>query len=78
MFLWGNIAPYVLSYFYHFGSQDNRKEISLFAALSVYPIMTIVLMFMNPTVAYLTKFYSSKNLIGFGSVIAISSPLISA
>jgi hypothetical protein len=28
-FLWGNIAPYVLSYFYHYGGSDGHGQLGL-------------------------------------------------
>ena len=40
--------------------------------------MSVGLAVMNPIVAYLTKKVSPKVLVGIGSVIAISAPLISA
>ena len=54
-FLWGNIAPYVLSYFYHFGGADSQGEITLTQAdtVTVIPIMTEGLMLMNPVIASL-------------------------
>lgn len=54
-FLWGNIAPYVLSYFYHFGGADSQGDITLTQAdtVTVIPIMTVGLMLMNPVIASL-------------------------
>lgn len=52
LFLWGNIAPYVLSYYHHKGS-----FIPAWTSAMVYPLMTIVLMVMNPLGAHLTTRY---------------------
>jgi len=52
LFLWGNIAPYVLSYYHHFGNGGvGQPELTMADAVSVIPIMTIGLMVMNPIIA---------------------------
>jgi len=77
-FLWGNIAPYVLSYFYHFGGRDGtgQLDLTLADAVSVIPIMQIGLMIMNPTIAS-HKSGNPKVLMAIGASIAITGCLLS-
>ena len=74
MYLWGNIAPYIISYFYHFGGKDGLGEKNLSNTsdvVTVLPIITLMLAFMNPTGAFLFKVVNPKHLIGFGSAIGV-------
>ena len=72
-FLWGNIAPYVLSYFYYFGNDPLIKQSD---AAIITPILCIGLMVMNPTVA--SWKVNPKIPIALGSSIAIVGLLISS
>jgi len=76
-FLWGNIAPYVLAYFYHFGGSDGlgQKNLNQSYAVSVIPIMTVGLMIMNPTVA--SWKVNPKIPIAIGASISIIGALLS-
>lgn len=77
-FLWGNIAPYVLSYFYHFGGPDGngQKDLTQADAVTVIPIMTVGLMIMNPIIASLKV--NPKILISIGSSVAILGAILSS
>ena len=68
MYLWGNIAPYVISYFYHFGGTDGERNLSLQAdTVTVIPLLTILLAVMNPVGAFLFKIASPRVLLAFGA-----------
>ena len=75
MYLWGNIAPYIISYFYHFGGKDGQgeKNLSNKDVVNVLPLITLMLAFMNPTGAFLFKFVNPKWLIGIGSSIGVGA-----
>ena len=76
-FLWGNIALYVLSYFYHFGGTDKQGQKSLTQAdaFSVIPIMTVGLMIMNPLISSWKG--SPKIPIAVGTRLAIVGAILS-
>ena len=79
IYLWGNIAPYVISYYHHFGGKDGAGEpVNLFDAVLFLPICYMIMMFMNPTGAFLTKILHPKILIGVGSLIGVIACLIAA
>jgi MFS transporter, OFA family, oxalate/formate antiporter len=67
-FLWGNIAPYVLSYFYHYGGEAG-KHLSQADAVLVIPIMATTWMPMNPIIAYLQP--NPKLCIAIGACMAV-------
>ena len=79
MYLWGNIAPYVISYFYHFGGKDGAGEpdLTIYDAVYVIPFLTIVLAFMNPAGAFLFNCCNPKVLIGIGSMIGVLAMCLS-
>ena len=80
MFLWGNIAPYVISYFYHFGGKDGEGQhsISMYDAVIVLPIFTIVLGIMNPVGALLYKKLNPKLLMGVSTSLGVLAMLLAA
>ena len=80
MYLWGNIAPYVISYFYHFGGKDGEGQLDLspYDAVSVIPVITVMLAIMNPTGAFLFKIVSPKLLIGVGSILGVLAMILAA
>lgn len=73
-YLWGNISPYVLSYFHFYGGKDGtgQEDIDFYDAVYVVPMMAVVLMFMNPLGAYLFRSgINPKLLVSIGSLIMI-------
>ena len=80
MYLWGNIAPYVISYYWHFGGRDGegQKDVNMYDAVMVTPMITVMLVFMIPTGAFLYRVLSPKILIFMGSLITVASMILSA
>ena len=80
MYLWGNIAPYVISYYWHFGGRDGegQKDVDMYDAVMVTPMITVMLVFMIPTGAFLYRVLSPKILIFMGSLITVASMILSA
>ena len=80
MLLWGNIAPYVISYFYHFGGKDGegQSNLSQYDAVIVIPIITVMKGLMNPTGAFLFRVASPKLLIGVGSGLGVLGIILAA
>ena len=80
MYLWGNIAPYVISYFYHFGGPDGTGQtgVSVYDAVYVMPIVVLMMAFMNPTGAFLFKVANPKILIAIGCSMGVSAMCIAA
>ena len=78
--MWGNIAPYVISYFYHFGGKDGEGQTHLgpYDAVSVIPMITIMLALMNPIGAFLIKIVSPKILIAAGSILGVIAMVLAA
>ena len=72
-YLWGNIAAYVISYYYHFGGSDGlgEKHLDLYYAVYYSPILTITLMFSNPLGAFLARWCPPKLLILVGNLIGV-------
>lgn len=77
VFLWGNLAPYVLSYFYHFGGSDGLgdKSITMNDAVFVLPINLTIVMVTNPIGAYLLKSWSPKVMLGICTAFAVLTAL---
>ena len=76
---WGNLAPYVISYFFHFGGSDGKGEdVDLFDSVYFLPIGAGMLMFMNPAGAFLIKLVHPKLMIVAGSLIGVASALLAA
>lgn len=71
-FLWGNMAPYVLSYFYYFGTDTKIK---LSDAVVITPLLCLGLMVMNPLVA--SWQVNPKIPLTIGSSVAIIGLLLS-
>jgi MFS family permease len=80
VFLWGNISPYVLSYFYHFGGENGfgEKNIRMSDTVFVTPINLLVVMFTNPLGAYLSKIWNPKLLIAIGTSFAVIAALLAS
>lgn len=80
MYLWGNIAPYVISYFYHFGGKEGtgQSDLSLNDAVTVIPGFLAMLAFMNPAGAFLFKVVHPKLLILAGSALGILAFLLAS
>ena len=73
-YLWGNISPYVLSYFHFYGGEDGQgqQDIDFYDSVYVVPMMAIVLMFMNPLGAYLFRYgVSPRLLVSVGSITMV-------
>ena len=68
-YLWGNIAAYVISYYYHFGTSE--QELDLYYAVYYAPILTFTLMFANPMGAFLARIISPGLLIMIGNLIGV-------
>ena len=66
-YLWGNICPYVLSYYRYYGGKDGtgQNNIDFSDAVYVIPLMPIVLMFMNPLGAFLLRAGANPKLMVF-------------
>lgn len=72
MYLWGNIALYVISYYYHFGGKEGTGEgVSMYDTVIVIPAITCMLAIVNPTGAYLYRRVPVKVLIGLGSCLGV-------
>lgn len=79
MYLWGNIAPYVISYYHHFGGKAGKGEpISMYDAVIVIPAITVMLAILNPTGAFLYRKVSVKLLIGMGSSLGVIAMLLAS
>jgi hypothetical protein len=75
--IWGCIAPYVLSYFYHFGNDGKgQKDLSIIDAIFVVPIMMACVSVMSLLFLYY-KEYNPKIFLTIGSAIAISGCYLS-
>ena len=73
-YLWGNISPYVLSYFHFFGGTDGsgEQDVDFYDAVYVVPMMAVLLMFMNPLGAFLFRSgVHPRILVSIGSLIMI-------
>ena len=69
----------MISYFYHFGGRDGTGEdVDLFDSVYFLPIGAGMLMFMNPTGAFLIKVVHPKLMIAMGSSIGVVSALLAA
>ena len=79
-FLWGNLAPYVISYFYHFGGKDGtgQKELKMSDSVSVFPINIAMYTFTQPMGAYLLKRLSPKTMLVTSTAVGIACCLISS
>ena len=80
MYLWGNIALYVISYLYHFGGKDGlgQKDLSTDDANLVIPLTLVMLAIMNPLGAFLYKVTSPKNLIAAGVGLGVLAFILAA
>ena len=80
VFLWGNISPYVLSYYYHFGGGEGlgEKNIRMSDTVFVTPINLLVVMFTNPLGAYLSKKWNPKLLFAIGTTFAVIAALLAS
>ena len=80
LYLWGSIAPYVISYFYHFGGKDGQgqPEVSMYDSVTVIPILISVMAFSNPTGAFLFKVVPAKIMVGIGSLLGVIAFAVSA
>ena len=80
VFLWGNISPYVLSYYYHFGGGEGlgEKNIRMSDTVFVTPINLLVVMFTNPLGAYLSKRWNPKLLFAIGTTFAVIAALLAS
>ena len=75
-YLWGNISPYVLSYYHYYGGKDGtgQHDIDFSDAVYVIPLMPIVLMFMNPLGAFLLRSGANPKLMVFiGASIMVTA-----
>ena len=78
MYLWPNIAPYVISYFYHFGNQGmGQTDLSLYDTVYVVPMITIMLAVMNPIGAFLYKVVNPRILLFLGNAAGVTAMLLS-
>lgn len=80
MFLWGNIAPYVISYFFHFGGPDGNgtPDISVYDAVYIIPIVLFMGAFFNPTGAFLFKIVNPKILLAIGCSMGVTAMCLCA
>ena len=78
LYLWGQIAPYVISFFYYFGGTqgEGQKNIDFSYVVFVGPLITTVLALMNPLNAFFTNTFNPKLLIGIGSSIGVLAMLM--
>jgi len=67
LYLWGNIAPYVISYYHHLGDENANSK----TAISVIPLSITVLSFFNPLGAYLMKKYHPKLVLAMGAALMV-------
>ena len=66
IYLWGNIAPYVISYFYYFGETDGERNLSLQKDIgTVIPLLTISMAVMNPISAFLFRIAPTGVILAF-------------
>jgi OFA family oxalate/formate antiporter-like MFS transporter len=69
IYLWGNIADYVMSYYHHtFQDEHATKDWSSL----VLPLCLLVQTAVNPIGAYLQKKYSPKLILLIGSAVMLS------
>ena len=74
LYLWGNISPYVLAYFYHYGIGESDNLITLQDTVSVLPLMATMMMVFQPISASIIKWgISPKIVILAGSLISASA-----
>ena len=78
VFLWGNLAPYVISYFYHFGGESGQKSLTRNDSVFVLPINLTIVMFTNPVGAYLLKQLNPKHMLAMATVFAVSTALVAS
>ena len=76
-YLWGNISPYVLTYFHYYGDNDGtgQHDIDFSDAVYVIPLMPIVLMVMNPIGAFLLRTCANPRLMVLIGVIIMVTAL---
>ena len=80
VFLWGNLAPYVLSYYFHYGASDGagQKDINMYDSVFVIPINLSIVMVTNPVGAYVLKQWRpTPMLIGCTTSLAVTALLAS-
>ena len=77
VFLWGNLAPYVISYFYHFGGSDGQglKSLRMSDSVFILPINLTIVMFTNPLGAYLLKRFNPKYMMLAATAFAVITAL---
>lgn len=80
LYLWGQIAPYVISFFYYFGGKEGsgQKNIDFSYVVFVGPVITAVLAIMNPLNAYFINRFNPRVLIGIGASIGVFAMLLCA
>ena len=79
MYLWGNIAPFVISYFYYFGGYDGKGEsVSMYDTVIVLPMFLVVLAIVNPIGAFLSNRFNPKLLISIGASLGCLAMVFAA
>lgn len=69
IYLWGNISPYVVSYFHYLGDANASSA----NAVIVIPLSFTLQSCLNPVGAYLQKRYNPKFIILVGSILCIGA-----